>query len=108
MLSNLTADAASGVFSTIWTLVWTWGLGVGLIILLLAASYFSPIAKKDFFYAAVVVAVGMVVYGYGIRNEDALCKAREAAVTKKVDAVVAKTKTPAYRKRKDPYDNPRN
>lgn len=108
MFSNLTADAATGVFSAIWTLVWTWGLGIGLIILLLAAAYFSPIAKKDFVYAAIGVAVFMFAYGYGQRNEDALCKAKEAAVTKKVDIIVAKTKTKAYRHRKDPYDDPRN
>lgn len=108
MFTSLSADAAAGVFHALWTLVWTWGLGVGLIVLLLLAAWFSPFFKKDLVYAAVVVAVALVVYGYGQHNDEILCRAREAAVEKKVNAIVAKTKTPAYRKRRDPYDSPRN
>ena len=62
--------------TSIWTLVWHWGTGVGAIILLLAAAFFSPFCKKDFVYAAVIVAVALFIYGYGTVDASRLCDAR--------------------------------
>ena len=62
--------------ASIWTLVWHWGTGVGAIVLLLAAAFFSPFCKKDFVYAAVIVAVALFIYGYGTVDASRLCDAR--------------------------------
>jgi hypothetical protein len=108
MFNNLAIDAASGVLSAGWTEVWHWGLGIGLVVVCFAAAWLSPVFKKDFFYAGVIIIVLLIVYGAGGKDATALCKAQEATVTKKVDVVVARTKTPKYRAKKDPYDDPRN
>lgn len=54
-------------FAGVWAEVWRFGIGLGLIIVFLAAAYFSPILKKDFVYAAVVVAVLLASFTYGVR-----------------------------------------
>lgn len=81
------------------------GGGGALIVGLLAAAYFSPVFKKEFVYAALVVAVALFIYGVGVRDANNACRVREAAVTTKVDKAVSDAKTST---KKDPFDDPRN
>lgn len=53
-------------FAGLWPLVWHFGLAGILISGFLAAAYFSPIFKKDFIWAAVVVAVFSVAVSIGV------------------------------------------
>ncbi len=53
-------------FAGLWPLVWHFGLAGLLIAVFLAAAYFSPILKKDFIWAAVVVAVFSVAVAIGV------------------------------------------
>jgi len=75
-MSYFAGHIASGLLAATWTVVWHWGAGVGLIILLLAAAYFSPFAKRYFVYAAVVVAAVMTIYGFGLTDEKKICAAQ--------------------------------
>jgi hypothetical protein len=98
----------SAAAHAVWTDVWSWGIGIGLIICFSLAAWFSPVFKKDFVYAALIVGVLLAAYGYGTHVEAAICSAKEAAVTAKVDKIVAATKTPAARKKADPYNTKHN
>jgi hypothetical protein len=93
-------------FAGLWTMVWHWGIGVGLIILLLAAAYFSPLCKKDFVYAAVIVAVAMFFEGVGVHMEAKYRDAKAAVIQKDVDSAVQEKQTPKAEKSKDPWDKP--
>jgi hypothetical protein len=53
-------------FAGIWAEVWRFGLGFGVMILLFAAAYFSPIWKKDFLWAGVALGVAMVFFTTGV------------------------------------------
>jgi hypothetical protein len=99
----------------VWAEIWHWGLGIGLIILLVAGSIFSqsipligpwlaPI-RKDMLWAAAVVAVLLVGEYIGAADEKARCVARQVVVEKIVDKTVDKTKTPAYKNQVDPYQS---
>ena len=55
-------------FAGLWGEVWRFGIGIGLIILCLVAAYFSPILKKDFLYAAAVIAAFVIAFGYGVNT----------------------------------------
>lgn len=85
-------------------LVWHWGAGVAIIILLLAAAYFSPLYKKWFLGAAAVVALCLASYGVGIADQAARAKAQQLVVIEHVDKVVAGTKTKRAIARKDKWD----
>jgi hypothetical protein len=92
-------------FAGAWSLVWHWGAGVAIIILCLAAAYFSPLYKKYFLGAAAVVALLLVAYGVGIADQASREQAQQKVIIKYVDRVVANTKTPKARKRPDKWDN---
>ncbi len=106
--------AAAGV----WPFIWQWGLEIGLIILLLAAAFFSsaiPVIgpylnglRKDLLWAA--AAVGILMAGQLIGTHDAnnRCKAKETVIEKIVTKTVEKTKTPKAVHQTDPFDNPDN
>ena len=102
-------------FAGLWAEVWHWGLGIGLIILLVAGSIFSqsipligpwlaPI-RKDMLWAAAVIAVLLAGEYIGQRTEAAKCLARQVVVEKIVDKTVDKTKTPSYKNQVDPYQS---
>jgi high-affinity Fe2+/Pb2+ permease len=99
-------------FAGAWALIWHWGAGVAIIILLLIAWYFSARVaspfSKYFLYAAVVIALMLVAYGVGIADEAQRAQAQQRVIIKYVDRVVDRTKTPRYRARKDPYDSRNN
>lgn len=91
----------------LWTMLWHWGSGVGLIILLLAAAYFSPFDKKWFIFGAALVVLFMVGEYVGVQMESKYRDAKAASITSSVDKTVSKTATPAAKKQKDRWDNPR-
>lgn len=100
----------------IWSQVWHWGTGIGLIVLCLAGAYFTtaiPIigpylanARKDLLWAAGVIAVFLAGQALGAHDEARKDAARQIVVEKRVDSVVEKTKTPKARARSDKWDRP--
>lgn len=52
----------------VWTILIGYGTGAVLIVGFLAAAHFSPVFKKDFLWAAVVVAVYMAGYLIGVHQ----------------------------------------
>ena len=94
-------------FAGIWGMVLHWGIGVGLIVLFLAAAYFSPIGKKDLVYCAVIVVVFLVAEAIGIHDEKVHRDAQDKVITTAVSKTVAKTQTEKAKARKDRWDNPK-
>ena len=88
----------------LWTLVWHQGVGIALIVGFLAAAYFSPVFKKDFFYAALVVGAFMLAEDIGIHDEKKHVVAQEQLIEKMVVTAVQKSVTPIVRHAKDPWD----
>lgn len=97
-------DAVAGY----WPLIRDQGIGGLIFIGLLAGSIFSPVLKKDLFYAALIVAAWMVAEDIGIHDEKVHCVAQEQLVNKKVEDVVRKSRTPAILHKKDPWNDPKN
>lgn len=116
MLSFLFHSATAGL----WSFIWHWGLGIGAIILLIAADVFStsiPIIgpflgriREWLFLAA--CAIAFVLAGEYIGAHDAAyrCKAQTIVVNHYVDKIVHETqhnRRPAT-KSTDPWDSPNN
>lgn len=105
-------------FAGVWSMVFHWGLGLGLILLLLAAAFFTtaiPIigpyltnARKDLLWAAFGVAVFMAGQALGAHDEKKRNTARQVVIEKTVDKAVQKTTTPQAKARKDKFDRPEN
>lgn len=76
MLNWLWQVSAAGVGNAIWTAVWQWGIGVGSIIICLAAAYLSPLNKRWFLFAAVIIAAALFIYARGQLTEHAICDAK--------------------------------
>ena len=91
----------------LWAEVWKWGLGVGLVILLLTAAYFSPIAKKYFVFAAVAVVIVMLAYTRGVYDQSNRCVAQQKVVTEQVTAAVKTAHTKKALHARDPYNSRR-
>lgn len=72
---------------------------------LLAAAWFSPVFKKEFVYAAIVMGVLLFSYSIGVKDEHHKWKLREAQVTQQVHDAVKKAIESGE---KDPYDDPHN
>jgi Ni,Fe-hydrogenase I cytochrome b subunit len=114
MLSYIFEHAVAGI----WDQIWHWGTAVGLIILLVAAAYFTtaiPVigpylqdARKDLLWAALGIFLFTFGMGVGTKDEKKICTAQTVVVTKFVDKAVAKTKLPKAHAEKDPFDNPEN
>lgn len=80
-------------FAGIWSMVWHWGVGIGLVVLLLAAAYFSPILKKFFLAMALGVVLVLVGETIGIHDEKAHRDAEGVVIDKDVANAVDKAKT---------------
>ncbi len=91
-------------FAGIWGMVFHWGLGIGLIVLFLAAAYFSPIGKKDLIYCATIIAVFLVAEAVGIHDEKVHRDAQDKVITTAVSKTVSKTQTEKAKTRKDKWD----
>jgi hypothetical protein len=50
----------------IWTLLASYGIGAVLIAICLAGAFFSPLWKKDFLWAAAVIAILMFSFTIGV------------------------------------------
>jgi hypothetical protein len=92
----------------LWPLLWHFGIGVGLIILLLAGAWFSPVGKKDFVYAAIVVAVALMFEAEGVKLEKNRQVAEQAVITNDIAKVVQETDTAPYRAKRDHHDKKNN
>lgn len=62
LINLIFAQALAGL----WGEVWRFGLGFGIMILLLVAAYVSPIWKRDFLCAALAVGVFMIAFTSGV------------------------------------------
>jgi hypothetical protein len=77
-------------FAGLWTAYWPILAGAIVVGGLLAIAYFSPLGKRYFLEAAVIVAIGLGVYQYGLHQADARCRAQNIAATKVINNVVNK------------------
>lgn len=83
-------------------LIWHWGVGIGLIIILVAAAELTtaiPIigdwlekVRKDLLWVAVGIALILVGEWVGKKDADARCEAKAAVVSKEVTTEVTKAK----------------
>jgi hypothetical protein len=80
-ISNL---FTAGLVDALWSEIWKFGLGAGLIILSLAAAYFSPIGKQFFLAVAAATFVGVLIYGNGIRTEKNVCAVQKVQFLKQL------------------------
>jgi hypothetical protein len=92
-------------FAGIWSLVWQWGIGIGLIILCFAGAWFLPLWRKDFIYAAALVFVALFFMGVGINQWKKHVVAQQEALDTQVNKVVNGTTTEKSKAAKDRYDN---
>lgn len=90
-------------FKGIWPFILHGGTGVTLITVLLGAAYFSPVFKKDFIWAAAVVAVLLFAYGVGVHDEAKRRDLREVELVRVVRDAVKKAIESGD---PDPYDDP--
>lgn len=99
----------------LWGMIWHWGLGIGLIILLLAAAFFSasiPIIgpflgkiRKDLIWVALAIGVFLAGMAVGITDESHRYETKAKIVGQIVDDSIIDANRPG---RKDPFDNPNN
>jgi hypothetical protein len=92
----------------IWAEIWKFGAGTGVIVLLCAAAYFSPLYKKEFIYGAMGVAGVLFAYTYGVHDGAARARAQEIVVEQKVDKAVKDAQTPGQAGANDPWNNSKN
>lgn len=76
-MSFITNLFTAGLVDALWSEIWKFGLGTGLIILSLAAAYFSPIGKQFFLAVAATSFVGLIIFGAGIKQEKKFCTAEK-------------------------------
>lgn len=67
---------ASGLVDAVWSEVWHWGLGIGVMILCIAGAFLSPVGKQGFAGAAFATFCLLVAYGYGQKDRSAICEAQ--------------------------------
>ena len=91
-------------FAGAWALVWHWGAGVAVILMCLAAAYFSPLYKKYFLWTAAIVALGLVSYGSGIADQHMREVAQQKVIIKYVDHIVIRSHTKRALAQHDRWD----
>jgi len=101
-----------------WSLIWHWGLGIGVIILLIFADVFSasvPIIgprlyKVREWMTIAAIGIGLVLVGewIGVHDMAKRCKAETVVVdhfiTKTITKIVKEKPAPSA----DPYNSPNN
>lgn len=102
----------------IWSQVWHWGTCIGLIILMVAAAYFTtsiPLigkyldgARKDLLWAAFGIAVFLAGQVLGAHDQARKTVAKQIVVDTQVEKVVKKTTSPKFKKMNDRWDKPEN
>ena len=102
----------SVLFAGLWPILWPILASGGVIVFLLFLAYISPLGKRYFVEAAIVVAIGLGVYQYGIHAADQRCRSQNIATTKVINKVVNKavssSKTRKSRSQSDPWNNKDN
>lgn len=96
------------LFAGIWDMVWQWGIGIGLLILCIVGAFVSPMFKKDFIYAGLIVVVALFFMSLGVAQEKSHCTAQAQVIVTTVDKVVKNTATVKSHAQKDKFDDPRN
>jgi len=95
-------------FAGLWTVFWPGMIATALVILLLFVAAYIPIGKRYFIEAAIVVAIGLGVYNYGLYKAGERCRAQEIAATKVINKVVNKavkhTRAPRAVRAPDPWN----
>ena len=79
--------------------------GIGMIALCALGAWFSPVLKKDFIFAALVVLAALLFEARGIHVEKVHDAAQGKVIRTAVSKAVARTQTPAAKKSTDPWDN---
>jgi hypothetical protein len=101
-------------FAGLWGLVWHFGTGFGLAILLFAAGWFTtaiPVIgpfltgmRKDLWWAAVAVAIATFMMGVGVKLQLNRDHAQSAVVNTTVNNATESVNTPASVAKPDPWD----
>ena len=100
----------SHFFAGLWTLIWHFGVGIGVIILLCVGAYFAPTVRLKATCIALAVGVAMLVIGEGIgvRMERSHVAAQEKSANTFVDKTVKGTTDPKSRTAPDPWNSKDN
>lgn len=81
----------------LWTLVWHYGIGVGVFICALAFAWFSPVFKKTALWVALGSLIITVSYGIGVSNGSARVQAQWDAAAAASIETSEKARTDAER-----------
>jgi hypothetical protein len=102
--------AVEHFFAGLWTLVWHFGLGIGVIILCGVGAYFAPTPKLKLLCIGVGVFVGalLVGEGIGVNMEKSHVVAQQKQTDTFVDKTVKSTTTKAARGKPDPWNSKDN
>lgn len=109
LIFTLVSDWFSYHFSGTERLITHFGEGGLLILILLAAAYFSPVAKRLFLELAIATAIALGSMGVGVYDEHLKCNARitaeKQAENHRVSRAVerARSGSPDERVRNDPF-----
>jgi hypothetical protein len=97
-------------FAGLWTLIWHFGLGIGIIILLGVGAWFAPTIKlKALCIGAAAFVIALLIgEGIGVNMEKSHTQAQQAETNGFVDKTVQGTTTPKSRGQADPFDNKDN
>ena len=100
----------SHFFAGLWPLIWHFGVGIGVIILLCIGAYFAPTIKLKALCIALAVGVVMLVVGEGIgvRMERSHIQAQAQSTNTFIDKTVKNTTTPKSRTAPDPWNSKDN
>jgi len=97
-------------FAGLWTLVWHFGVGIGVMILLGVGAYLAPTPKLKLLCIGAAVFVGALLLGEGIgvNMEKSHVVAQQKQTDTYVDKTVKSTTTPASRNKPDPWNSKDN
>lgn len=104
------AYLAEHFFAGLWAMLWHFGLGIGIIILLGVGAVYLPSlkAKALCLAGAVVVGAFLLGEGEGVSLEKAHVQAQQATTDNFVDKTVQRTTTPKARAKRDPWNSKDN
>ena len=93
-------------FAGLWSMIWHFGVGIGLVILLLAAAYFAPSVKVKILCAVIAAFVVAILVGetIGVQMEKTHVAAQEVTTNNYVKKVVTGTATKKSKGIQDPWD----
>ena len=102
--------AVEHFFAGLWTLVWHFGVGIGIMILLSVGAFYAPTPKLKLLCVGALVFVGALLLGEGIgvNMEHSHMVAQQKQTDTFVDKKVKSTTTPASRRQPDPWDSKDN